>query len=258
MENRLYVSQLLPFDALRRVCAETGAGIELIDFSVADNLDNLDRTLAAVRRALEAFDRPPALTVHGPFLDLNPATWDSCVCRCTARRFGQACDAALALGARKLVLHTSFYPHANFIQGWPERAAAFFIRFLEEHPDMPIAMENLFDPLPGPLLEVWERVNHPLFSLCLDIGHAHCYSRVPVVEWARALRPALGHVHIHDNRGFDPLADNPDSHLALGDGTLPLAPLFAVLRRGEGLSCAVECAAEADALRSCARLSQLM
>ena len=246
----LYISQLLPWDELRRLCAETGAGVELIEFGVADNLDHFDETMRRIRRELDAFDAPPALTVHGPFLDLNPATWDSLVQESTARRFGQACDAALAIGATKIVFHTGFYPRANFIQGWAEREAEFFIRFLEGRAGVQVALENVFDPFPEPLLEVWERVNDPQFQLCLDIGHAHCHSRVPVVEWAEKLLPALGHVHLHDNDGFDPLADNPDSHRALGAGTIPLDELFAVLRQRPDISYAIECAAKEDVRKS--------
>ncbi|MBQ8955083.1 MAG: sugar phosphate isomerase/epimerase [Clostridia bacterium] len=250
MENGLYISQLLPFDDMRRVCAETGAGIELIEFAVADNLDHLEQSMRKVRRELKGFDIMPELTVHGPFLDLNPASWDSYVYEGTARRFEQAYGAALALGAKKIVLHTGFYPHANFLQGWPERMASFFSGFLENRTEMQVVMENLFDPFPEPLLEVYERVNNPCFKLCLDIGHAHCYSRVPVTEWAEKLLPALGHVHIHDNGGFDPMKDHPDEHLALGRGTLPLDALFAVLRRGSGLSYVIECNTIQDVMRS--------
>lgn len=258
MGNGVYISQLLPFDALRRVCAETGVGVELIEFAVADNLDDFSHTLASVRRELSAFDEPPELIIHGPFLDLNPATWDSFIYRSTERRFGQAYDAALALGARKVVFHSGFYPHASFIQGWPERAADFFIGFLKDRTQIEVVLENLFDPLPEPLLAVCERVNHPCFRLCLDIGHAHCYSRVPVADWAETLLPALGHVHLHDNRGFDPLSDNPDAHLALGAGSMPLEALFAVLRQKSGLSFAIECAAVEDVMRSYALLSRFI
>ena len=250
MENGLFISQLLPYDGMRRVCAATGAGIELIDLSMADNLDDLEQTIRRIRREVDAFDRPPEVTVHGPFLDLNPSTWDSLIERSTERRFAQAYDAAQALGAKKIVFHTGFYPHANFIQGWAEREAAFFSRFMAGRTAMQVALENLFDPRPEPLLEVWKRVNHPCFRLCLDIGHAHCYSRVPVTEWAETLLPALGHAHLHDNAGYDPSGDYPDRHLALGEGSLPLAALFDVLRRGRDITFAIECADEERVMRS--------
>ena len=252
--GNLFISELLSPEDMRRVCAQTGAGVELIQFSIADNLDDPDGAIRSVRQALASYDATPELTVHGPFLDLNPATWDSCVLQATRLRFSQAYDAARVVGAKKVVFHTGFYPHANFLQGWLERAVDFFRAFMKERNDLEVVLENLFDPLPEPLLTVYEGVAHPRFKLCLDIGHAHCYSRVPVTEWAKKLLPALGHIHVHDNRGFDPLSERPDQHLALGAGTMPLDDVFAALRARPDLTYTIECNTPEDALRSWARL----
>ena len=48
----LFISQLLPWDELRRLCAETGAGVELIEFGVADNLDHFDETMRRIQEVL--------------------------------------------------------------------------------------------------------------------------------------------------------------------------------------------------------------
>ena len=64
--------------------------------------------------------------------------------------------------------------------------------------EIEIVLENVFDDDWRLLLDVYERVNQPNFKLCLDIGHAHCYSSLDVREWAKNLAPYVSHVHIHD------------------------------------------------------------
>ena len=246
----ILISELLPLREMREITEKTGAGIELIRFSIASELDRLDDAIAEVRSACLSGPDQPHLTLHGPYMDLNPSTWDSEVRQATMKRFSQAHAAARALGAEKLVLHTGFIPHANFLEGWPPRMADFFLEWLEGRSGVTIALENVFDPLWEPLLEVWRRVNRPDFTLCLDVGHTHCYSVRPVPEWAERLLPALGHVHFHDNHGPQPFPRTPDEHLALGAGTLPVKALLETLKGKPDLTCAIECSRKDDVVKS--------
>jgi len=162
--------------------------------------------------------------MHGPFLDLNPASWDPYIAAASRRRYEQAWQVARTLDARVLVFHTCFIPRANYIEGWSERMAAFFNTFLEDKPASPlVVMENVYDPDPAPLAEVARHVRHPAFGLCLDLGHAHCYSAIPLAEWIRTFGSDLKHVHIHDNHGQN------DEHLAPGHGTIPYDELLPLL-----------------------------
>ena len=237
----LFISELLEPGELQEFSRTFG--IELIRFSIADELDRLADALSKVKYGCP-------LTIHGPFLDLNPATWDSELRRIAMLRFHQAWSAARTLGARKLILHTGFMPRANILEGWAPRVADFFGEFLQSHREMPIALENVLDPFWEPMLEVWRRVGHPDFGLCLDVGHAHCYSDQPVTAWAEGLLPALTHIHLHDNHGSRPLSAIADEHLALGDGTLPLKPLMEILRQREDMTYTIECASKDAVLRS--------
>ena len=239
--QRIFISELLDPNEMRDFSGT--CGIELIRFSITSELDRLSEAIREV-------DYACPLTVHGPFLDLNPATWDSALRRVAALRFHQAWFAAQALGAEKLVLHTGFMPRANTIEGWAPRVADFFCEFLQTHDDIPIALENVLDPFWEPMLEVWRRVDHPRFGLCLDVGHAHCYSDQSATAWAAGLLPALTHIHLHDNHGPRPLDTIADEHLALGDGTLPLAPLMDILGQRNDLTCTIECASKAAVLKS--------
>ena len=119
----ILISELLPLREMREITEKTGAGIELIRFSIASELDRLDDAIAEVRSTCLSGPDQPHLTLHGPYMDLNPSTWDSEVRQATMKRFSQAHAAARALGAKKLVLHTGFIPNANFLEGWPPRMA---------------------------------------------------------------------------------------------------------------------------------------
>lgn len=216
----IYASHLIDDSEFQSLLSRNSIGLESIDFGVSDNLDHLPQTLDMWKRRMERLGNP-SVTLHGPFLDLNPTSYDSLIQKATWNRFSQAYQAALSIHAEKIVFHTCRVPLVNFPQCWPERITDFWQRFLEEHNQVPICMENVFDEDPFLILQVAEAVSHPMFGLCLDAAHAHCFSPVPVLEWAKMLGPHIRHVHVHDNMG------DRDSHLAVGDGNLPWDALLA-------------------------------
>ena len=127
----IYISHLIDDKEMKEIIASTGAGIESIEFSVAENLDHFSRTLKNYRKRLE-FMNSLNLILHGPFLDLNPMAYDSLVVQATRTRYDQAYQAAKELGAKKLILHSGFIPSVYFLTGWAERMADFYNRFLED------------------------------------------------------------------------------------------------------------------------------
>ena len=81
-------------------------------------------------------------------------------------------------------------------------------------------IENVLDPDPAPLSELVARIADPRAAICLDVGHAHASSRVPVAEWLHILGPQIAHLHVHDNdRSFD-------QHLLPGDGNIGFPALW--------------------------------
>lgn len=64
------------------------------------------------------------------------------------------------------------------------------------------------------LLELVEYVDHPLFHVCWDIGHANT-TRVPQDESLRTLGSHVYALHVQDNAGIEhPNYGYPDSHIA--------------------------------------------
>ena len=211
----VYISHLLNDQEMKEVIGRAGGGVESIEFSIAQNLDILPRTLWAYEKRLDQMGCQE-LILHGPFLDLNPMAYDRWVLEATMRRYEEAYLAAQYLGAKKIVFHTCYIPKVYMLIGWAQRVVDFYKRFLEDKQGIQVVMENVQDPEIEPILEVAECIKHPDFGLCLDVGHANCYSNYPVTKWVRTLGPYIRHMHLHDNKG------EWDEHAALGTGNVPM------------------------------------
>lgn len=221
----IYISHLISDEEMAALQRRHSLGVETIEFSIGYNLDRLEEKLLAYQERLDEMEYS-SLSVHGPFLDLNPASNDTMIREVTRVRFEQAYYAAKCLNADKIVYHSCFLPRVNFLEGWVELMVPFWKSFLEDKDDsIKIYMENVFDPEYEPLREVVEQTDHPAFSLCLDIGHANHASEKRVTEWIANLGDMIGHVHIHDNDGIT------DGHLALGQGNLPVDEILDALRK---------------------------
>lgn len=235
----LYISHLLPDEEMKEFTQKYGTGIESIDFSISDNLDHLSETVENYRKKMETMGTD-ALILHGPFLDINPCAYDSLVREVTMKRFSQCYEAGVLLGAGKIVFHSGMNPYVYYKESWAEHVALFWQEFMEDHTELEVVLENVFDDDWRLLLDVYNRVNRPNFKLCLDIGHAHCYSSLDVLQWAENLAPYVTHVHVHDNCG------DRDSHIGLGKGNLPWKEVLSFLPENEQRTWTVECMKKAD------------
>ena len=106
---------------------------------------------------------------------------------------------------------------------------------MKDRQEIPIVLENVFDNDWRLMEDVCKRVDQDNFTLCLDIGHAHCYSDINVLEWAERLAPYVTHVHVHDNCG------DRDAHIGLGKGNLPYKEVLRFLPQTEERSWTIEC-----------------
>ena len=235
----IYISHLLPDEEMKEFTQKYGTGIESIDFSISDNLDHLPETVENYRKKMEAMGTS-ALILHGPFLDINPCAYDSLVREVTMKRFSQCYEAGMLLGARKIVFHSGMNPYVYYKESWAEHVALFWQEFMEDHTELEVVLENVFDDDWRLLLDVYRKVDRPNFKLCLDIGHAHCYSSLDVRQWAENLALYVSHVHVHDNCG------DRDAHIGLGKGNLPWKEVLSFLPENEQRTWTVECMKKED------------
>jgi sugar phosphate isomerase/epimerase len=225
-----------PWSVLPR-CRAEGFGIEVQAFYHPDALGDaglIGETAAAVGGAVP-------LSVHGPFGDLCPGSFDPMVRDLARRRFERARDVALQLNAHHLVLHHGYVPHTSPPSGWLSRSTAFWRAFLDGIPGgIAVHLENLLELDTELIAAVVDAIDRRNLDIALDVGHAHCRSRLSVVEWIEALGERIGYVHLHDNRGAE------DEHLALGEGTIPVGEVCSALEtRAPGAVWALEVAADA-------------
>lgn len=240
----IYISDLLPVQDLYDIIQKEQVGLESIRFSIAENLDRFSETLREERARLRSLGNPP-LTLHGPFLDLNPMCYDSLVRRATFTRFSQAYEAAQMLDASQIVFHSGMIPTVYYPEGWAERMADFWNSFMEGKSGITVCMESVLDRHAAPLARVKNLVPHPDFGLCLDLGHAWCYGEDPLSVWTDTLKGLVRHVHVHDND------QSRDSHLAIGSGTLPFRQVLpAIALQNRPLTWTVECSTKEDVLAS--------
>ncbi len=241
----IYFTHLLRDEEMREIIRKTGMGVESIEFSVAENLDNLQKTMISYEKRL-SYMECKSLTFHGPFLDLNPMAYDSLIRQATKTRYEQAYYAAKELGAEKIVYHSCFIPQVYMQEGIAQRIADFYREFLEGKDEKTeILMENVLDPFPEPLAQAAEKIEHANFGLCLDMGHAHCYSDISVESWAKCLKPHIRHIHLHNNFG------RKDSHLAADCGTMDsFSVLDKIFTDHVSPSITIECSTKENVLRS--------
>ena len=222
-----YISQLVPEEELTALLAENpGLGVEAISFGIGDTLDQGPEAVKAYARQRERWPGPRPLSLHGPFLDLNPGSFDSLIREATLRRFRQAYRAAAELGAERIVFHTGFLPATCFEEGWPEQAAEFWKRFLEDTDGtVAVHLENVMDRHWQVLRRILDLTDCPYFTACLDLGHLRVFSSQTPEEWIDGLGNRIGHLHLHDNTG------EQDAHGALGEGSVPWDSVFSALER---------------------------
>ncbi|UCF10306.1 MAG: sugar phosphate isomerase/epimerase [Candidatus Bipolaricaulota bacterium] len=219
MEAFLLCDSTDPQSVLPR-CRAEGFGIEVQAFyhpaALADS--NL------VDATAEAIEGVTPLSVHGPFGDLCPGSFDPMVRDLARLRLERAHEVAVRLDAEHIVLHHGYVPHTSPPSGWIPRSRDFWRALLDRvTAKMRVHLENLLEIDPEMIAAVVDEVDRPNLDIALDIGHAHCRSRGSVLDWIEALGARIGYVHLHDNCGKE------DEHLALGAGTIPLPEVCAAL-----------------------------
>ncbi len=183
---------------------------------------------AVFRRAARAFHASQRrITLHGPFQDLLPGALDDAILAASRRRLRQAFRYLPVFQPRSIVCHLGY--EARFYGGdtpkWLARAVATWKELAARaaaHGVM-VMLENVYETEPELHLEIVHRVGAANLGVCLDVGHLFAFGGGDWPRWLETLAPVIGQLHLHDNHGA------ADSHLALGDGSIPLSEILQFL-----------------------------
>lgn len=215
--KKMYLSTM--DENAHNLAKSNGLGIELAEFCTAWNLDDqFAETDAKVRLEMACSDR---FVLHGPFNELFPCAIDPKAKQLAAMRYRQTIETAQNYGIRKLVFHGGYNPRIYFPCWYTEQSIQFWMDFLPQIPNnMVLCLENVLEEEPGMLADILRGVNSPKLRMCLDVGHANAYSKIPVAQWITSCADVLDHFHVHNND------TTWDTHSALDCGTMDMVSVL--------------------------------
>lgn len=210
--------------------------LEIPDFIFYEAFkDGWEHTVARAKAELDGFKG--RIGIHGPFPGFAIDTNDPEVREIVSRKMVDGIEAAAALGARQMVIHSPFdhWSQHHKLAGKDGNAAkiaairevlAPAISLGETH-GVAMVVENCFDVDPADRRELIEAVGSPALAVSIDTGHAHLARYMsggpPVDYFVRDAGNLLKHVHIQDLDGY------ADRHWAPGDGSIEWPAVFAAL-----------------------------
>jgi sugar phosphate isomerase/epimerase len=203
-------------------------GIEIQEFALPENLD--DRA-AGDQLAHDIATKTASVSLralHGPFMELIPASRDRLVKGVARTRFESAYEVAKIINAQHLILHTGYFPKTYPHDTWIANSAAFWSDFLADKTGpMRIYLENIYEDDFGIIVELFSRVNEALgrtaLSICLDIGHVHANSSKNLAQWITGLGSIIQYTHLHNNDG------TKDDHWGLWRGKIDVVEVLDLL-----------------------------
>lgn len=211
----LYISELIKPEELYPILIENELGLEVTKFSMGDIIDNKEIYCTEFKKELKKYKFKNAVSFHGPYCDLVPASFDSMIRKVTSERFNSAYDIGKIFDSKHIVFHTGFIPKMHYSEYWLEKSIKFWKEFTKDKTeDMEILIENVLEDDFMPISQLVEEVNNPNFSICLDIGHANACSSKGVEYWIKGLNKKIKHVHLHNNDGIH------DNHYGLQRGSI--------------------------------------
>ncbi len=197
-----------------------------ISFNFTD-LETVPETVySEVAKQLEAAGL--RVTFHAPFMDLRPGAIDQKIRQATKDRLQQVFDLVPLFHPVTVVCHPSFDEryYVSTRQAWLENSIETWSHFLKpaEETKTVIALENVYETEPSPLLQLLGAVASPHLRFCFDTGHFNVFSRAPLATWIEVMGPYLAQLHVHDNVG------TADDHAPVRKGSFPFPDFFARLR----------------------------
>ncbi len=215
---------------------EGGRDIEIQDFMTHAALTvEFEDRIAAATTALAGHQG--RIGIHGPFEGLDIDNKDGELRPIITARFLKALDAAQAIGARQMVLHSPYrlwYQNnilatPNYVQEKLDRIHMVLHPVVKraEAAGITLVIENIEDVDPATRRAMVDSFDSSAIALSIDTGHAQLARRAsgapPVDYFVRDAGAQLAHVHLQDVDG------HADRHWAPGEGEIEWAAVFHAL-----------------------------
>lgn len=186
-------------------------GVEIQDFT-EPNL-SIEETTNIINRYRGLFiDFKGIKSLHGPYLDLKPASPDPLIREVSYKRYLDAFQIATQLNTDYLIFHSQINPFLNepFISNLNNlQAQEFWDEILQETDYRGIILiENIFEKTPDMLMKYIQTVDLPGMKINLDIGHLKARN-ANLEEWIKELKDYIEYIHVHSNNGIYDLHQRP-------------------------------------------------
>ncbi|MFN2343123.1 MAG: sugar phosphate isomerase/epimerase family protein, partial [Desulfonatronovibrio sp.] len=164
-------------------------------------------------------DKELKVSVHMPFMDLNPGSLDKYVRHASEKRLAEAFNLARKYHPSHFIIHSGYRPGADDdYSRWLNNSASTLNNVLELSKDVPVYLENVYEQDPIFIKDLINEL-HGKVGFCFDLGHWFSFGQGKKNEdlgyWLQSLAPYLKHLHLHDNFG------DIDDHLGMGTGKIP-------------------------------------
>lgn len=170
-------------------------------------------------------------SMHAPFWDLNLGTALPELRNLTMKYLQHAYKVAKELSCDAIVFHNGYVPFTSKRKNWIKRAAIFWQEFFADKDDsITIMIENMLCLDSSIILEEIDAVHDKRLKVCLDIGHAHGNSDMPVYDWIKTLNKRIGYMHMHNNHGKISTVSN-DEHKGFFDGTIDMKKIMHLVQK---------------------------
>lgn len=203
------------------IAKEFNLGIEVQGFIQPYLIEDYEEKVQIMKHKLTNIKQ---CSLHGPFIDLFPASKDPEIVEIVRKRFLQAYNTAKTIGAKHIIFHAGYIHKAYFPEDWLKTSIEFwkdllchFDRKIEIH------IENVCEDDYLLINELIESVNSSIFSTCLDIGHVNVNSPKAIGEWIKGLNNKIKYVHLHNNDGIT------DGHYGLCGGEINISNVLELL-----------------------------
>lgn len=224
----LIIPEISELQEYVKLAQEYNAAFEYNDFfdsSVYQNEDEIKRRIDIYK----SIDRDRSRdTLHGPFIDLVPASSDEVIRDRSRSLMELAMDIAKDLGCRGVVFHTGLVGELRmerYLNHWVEEMTVYFMRLSKMNPGISIYIENTFDKEPTALCRLMNNLpDYPDIKLCMDYSHA-ILTPYDIEDWVKDMAPHIGHMHINDNNLIN------DLHMQIGAGNINFAEYAMLMER---------------------------